>query len=310
VLSNWKLGTDPSNHFSGEPGAGVLIDNAIKFAASGKTSSGASSTGLYFALAHYYEGVDSGAITSLSEFGEFVMRGNLDCYNTAHIVASSPALGTLNDAALSDWSCSVHEAFSKYPTTGMNGFQALAIAKDIIGDGSQTFGDGTIGLPYIISRGATPAGCGDGKWDGGLGEECDDGNTANGDGCSASCKCESGKPKGDGTCLPAPGSNSTTSVKPPVSGTAGTASSYIPSGSAGPYANSSTKYSGTVTPPYPITTTRLVSFLVAGFLLLLTMTFSYTVRSRPHHISPQDTPRDQRSSVSKLLLTLRSSSRA
>lgn len=150
----------------------------------------------------------------LSYFGEFGVRGNLDCYNVAHIVASSPALGTLDDAALSDWSCSVHEAFSVYPSVGINGFQSLAIAKDIIGDGSQTFGDGTMGLPYIISRGATPAGCGDGHWDPALGEECDDGNTVNGDGCSTSCKCESGLPTGDGHCLPKPSGNTTT-TKPP-----------------------------------------------------------------------------------------------
>ncbi|KAI9761056.1 MAG: hypothetical protein M1840_002041 [Geoglossum simile] len=256
------IGTDPSNHFgAGEPGAGILIDNAVQFAASGKDNSGASATGFYFALAHYFDTLDTGTLNCLSKFGEFDMRGNLDCYDIAHIVASSPALGTLDDAALSNWGCSVHEAFSKYPSTGINGFQALAIAKDIIGDGSQTFGDGTVGLPYIISRGATPAGCGDGKFDPTLGEECDDGNVANGDGCSGSCKCESGRPKGDGTCLPPLGSNSTTSVEPntptgtapagtaPVSGTApGTAS-------AGPYGNASTVYPGGVTPPYPITTT-------------------------------------------------------
>jgi cysteine-rich repeat protein len=159
-------------------------------------------------------------------FGDFTVRGNLDCYNVAHIVASSPALGSLDDAALSDWSCSVHEAFSQYPSLGINGFQALAIAKDIIGDGSQTFGDGTIGLPYIISRGATPAGCGDGKWDEALGEECDDGNTIDGDGCSLSCKCESGRPKGDGTCLP-PLSNTTTSSSYNTSTTTTSASATI-----------------------------------------------------------------------------------
>jgi hypothetical protein len=81
----------------------------------------------------------------------------LSCYDKVHIVASSPALGALNDADLSNWGCSIHEAFSLYPSIGVNGFQALAIAQDVIGDGSQTFGDGTVGLPYIISRGATPA---------------------------------------------------------------------------------------------------------------------------------------------------------
>lgn len=211
VVSNRETGTDPTYHFGAQPGAKVLIDNAIQFAAAAKTSGGAFQTGLYFALSCYYNSVDSADVTLLSYFGDFSVRGNLDCYNKAHIVASSPALGTLDDAALSDWSCSVHEAFSKYPSVGLNGFQALAIAQDVIGDGSQTFGDGTIGLPYVISRGATPAGCGDGKWDASLGEECDDGNTVSGDGCSASCKCESGRPTGDGHCLPPLGGNTTSS---------------------------------------------------------------------------------------------------
>ena len=111
-------------------------------------------------------------------------------------------MDTLDDESLSNWSCSVHEAFASYPSTGKDGFQALAIAQDIVGIGSKTFGDGTKGLPYIISRGATPAKCGDGVWDEKFGEECDDGNLINGDGCSLSCKCESGRPKGDGTCYP------------------------------------------------------------------------------------------------------------
>jgi cysteine-rich repeat protein len=194
--ANCSTGTDPSNHYGGPPGAGVLIDNAIKFAAAG------ASTGLYFALSHYYDTVDNAIVTSLSEFGDFEVRGNLQCYNVAHIVATSPALATLTDAALSNWDCSVHEAFSVYPQTGLGSFQALAIAKDIIGAGSQTFGDGTVGLPYIISRGATPAACGNGIFEPQFGEECDDGNTVDGDGCSSSCKCESGRPDGKGKCLP------------------------------------------------------------------------------------------------------------
>jgi cysteine-rich repeat protein len=196
-----------------------LIDNAIRFAASGVSSTGQPLTGLYFALSCYYQDVDSATVDALSYFGDFEVRGNLDCYNNAHIVASSPALGTLTDGALSDWSCSVHEAFSVYPSVGVNGFQALVIAKDIIGTGSQTFGDGTVGLPYIISRGATPAGCGNGIWEKAFGEECDDGkkNGAPGDACSISCKCLSGRPAGDGTCLPALVSSSSSSSMPPVS---------------------------------------------------------------------------------------------
>ncbi|ESZ89616.1 hypothetical protein SBOR_10000 [Sclerotinia borealis F-4128] len=230
------IGTDPTFHFSAQPGAKVLIDNSITFAASAKNLAGAQQTGLYYAVSCYYNNVDSAKVESLSYFGDFTVRGNLDCYNKAHIVASSPALGTLNDAALSSWSCSVHEAFSSYPSVGINGFEALAIAQDVIGVGSQTFGDKTIGLPYIISRGTTPAGCGDGIWEASLNEECDDGNTVSGDGCSASCKCESGRLTGDGHCLPAL-TNTTTPVYSP------SASATIPyhslgsGGLPGPYGN-------------------------------------------------------------------------
>ncbi|CAD6443788.1 8bcf3064-1716-408a-ac63-72c27c15d1e4 [Sclerotinia trifoliorum] len=232
------IGTDPTFHFSAQPGAKVLIDNSIKFAASGKSLAGAQQTGLYYALSCYYNGVDSAKVESLSYFGDFTVRGNLACYNKAHIVASSPALGTLDDTALSSWSCSVHEAFSSYPSVGINGFEALAIAQDVIGEGSQTFGDKTIGLPYIISRGATPAGCGDGIWEASLNEECDDGNAVAGDGCSASCKCESGRPTGDGHCLPALTPNTTTPIHTPSA--SATLPTYHPSGSgglSGPYGN-------------------------------------------------------------------------
>ena len=96
----------------------------------------------------------------------------------------------------------MHEAFASYPTTGRAGFQGLAIADGVTGIGTQNYGDGHFGLPYIISRGATPAGCGDGKWDPLVGEECDDGNIKDGDGCDKSCRCESGRSKGNGKCWP------------------------------------------------------------------------------------------------------------
>ena len=144
------------------------------------------------------------------------------CYDQAHIVGSSPALGSLSDTDLSNWGCSVHEAFSSYPAVGVNGFQALVIADGVINDGSQTFADGHTGLPYIVSRGATPIGCGDGKWDASLGEECDDGNTADGDGCSKSCKCESGIAKGDGTCGLALTTRTTTTTETSTTSTTAT----------------------------------------------------------------------------------------
>ena len=50
TIAKVLLGTDPTFHFGAEPGAKTLIDNAVGFAAAGKTTGGASQTGLYFAL--------------------------------------------------------------------------------------------------------------------------------------------------------------------------------------------------------------------------------------------------------------------
>jgi hypothetical protein len=204
------IGTDPTFHSSSQPGALTLIDDAVLFSASGN------GTGLYFALSCYYDSVDSATVDSLSYFGTINVRGRLACYNDAHLVADSTALGTLDDAALSDWSCSVHEVFSSYPTTGLFGFVPLAIAQGATGDGQKDFADGSNGVPYIIVKGATPDGCGDGIWDPALEEECDDG-PANGtpdSSCSSSCKCLNGAVV-PGVCRP-PGPNSTFSTTLPT----------------------------------------------------------------------------------------------
>ncbi|ROV90796.1 hypothetical protein VMCG_09388 [Cytospora schulzeri] len=159
------IGTDPSFHASSRPGALTLIDDAVQFSASGN------GTGLYFALSCYYDSVAASTVEALSYFGTITVRGQLACYNDAHLVANSSALGKLDDASLSDWSCSVHEVFTSYPTTGLFGFEPLAIAEGATGDGQRDFADGSNGIPYIIVKGATPAGCGDGIWDPSLEEE-------------------------------------------------------------------------------------------------------------------------------------------
>lgn len=209
ILGNIILiGTDPGFHASSRKGAITLMNDAVQFSAAGN------GTGLYFALSCYYDAVDSATVDSLSEFGDINVRGNLACYNDAHLVADSTALGTLDDAALSDWSCSVHEVFTSYPTTGLYGFEPLAIAEGADGTGLKDFADGTTGIPYIIVKGAIPAGCGDGVWDSSLEEECDDGdlNGTPGSKCSASCKCLSGSVT-PGVCL---GDNSTSSSSMPT----------------------------------------------------------------------------------------------
>lgn len=206
------IGTDPGFHSSSRDGALTLIDDAVKFAASGN------GTGLYFSLSCYYNDDDTITVDSLSYFGDITVRGQLACYNDAHLVANSSALGKLDDASLSNWSCSVHEVFTNYPTTGLYGFEPLAIAEGATGSGEKDFADGSSGIPYIIVKGATPAGCGDGIWDPSLEEECDDGplNGTPGSNCSSSCKCLNGA-SAPGVC----NSNTTTST-----------SSYLPTTSA------------------------------------------------------------------------------
>lgn len=191
------VGTDPSYHSQTEPGAITLIDDGVRFAASGN------GTGLYFSLSCYYESVAFASVTSLSLFGVINVRGELACYNNAHLVADSTALGMLTDAALSNWSCSVHEAFTEYPTTGFYAMEPLAIARDATGTGVKAFADGSSGIPYILVKGATPARCGNGIWEPTLDEECDDGplNGTPSSGCSLSCKCLTGSIS-PGVCAP------------------------------------------------------------------------------------------------------------
>lgn len=177
------IGTDPASHDGTGTGADQLMKSAIKFVADHPK------TGLYVALSEYYGFVDDTTVTLLDQFGEFRVRGNLDCYNKAHIVVDTTiatALAGLTDVLLSDWGCSVHELFLTYPKD----FVPLAIAQDFTDTtfGIKTFNDGTSGLPYIISRGAPPWKCGDGVLD--PNEECDDHNNIDGDGCAYNCISE------------------------------------------------------------------------------------------------------------------------
>lgn len=136
------LGTDPVYHASqgGETVTRRGIDYAVN--QSGKT-------GAYITLSCYYhETAPNTPVPMLDGIGGggFTVTG-VGCYNDAHIVAESPALAGLTDADISNWSCSVHEAFQTWPS----GLIPLAIAKDF--DSSFTASDGTQGPPYILAGG-------------------------------------------------------------------------------------------------------------------------------------------------------------
>lgn len=173
------VGTDAVFHQF--QGGDQLTESGIKFAANEPAK-----TGAYITLSCYYHDTAEGTpVTLLDVFGGFTVKG-VGCFNDVHLVASHPALAGTTDATLSNWSCSVHEAFDAFPPT----FLPLAIAQGAAGSGVLAFPDGSSGIPYVIARGEdlVPVACGDGKID--PGEQCDDGNTANGDGCSAQCQIE------------------------------------------------------------------------------------------------------------------------
>jgi len=140
------IGTDPEVHQS--LGGAALIDHGVRFAVAQTDK-----TGLYVTLSCYYAGTAPQTpvplLEHLSEFGSFTVTG-VGFYNDAHIVASHPALNSppaLADSNLSNWSCSVHEAFDSWPAD----FLVLAIAR---GSGASfTATDGSVGTPYILVRG-------------------------------------------------------------------------------------------------------------------------------------------------------------
>jgi len=172
------IGTDPATHAF--QGGSALNNRGINFAASGD------GTGLFATLSCYYHGtLPMTPVPLFDQYGAFTVTGVTGCFDDAHIVAESPALEGLTDANLSNWGCSVHEAFDSFPST----FIPLAIARGEAGPGSMDFADESFGIPYILARGASPVLCGDGNLDEGF-EECDDGNTENGDGCSSVCTIE------------------------------------------------------------------------------------------------------------------------
>jgi len=132
-------GTDPVFH-----GKSLVTNTGIAFA-----TAVAGKTGAYISLSCRYNGFPGGtpvAVLDALHPGGFTVTG-VPCSAAIHIVATHPALGSLTDDYLSNWGCSVHEAFQTWPSD----FKVLAIAKDI--GTSFTAPDGTQGTPYILARG-------------------------------------------------------------------------------------------------------------------------------------------------------------
>lgn len=140
------IGTDPQWHSTygpgGDQGGDQLTESGIAFAADDEDQ-----TGAYITLSCYYHGTSPGTpVPVLDGFGSFTVKG-VGCHNDIAIVAAHPALDDLEEPDLSNWSCSVHEAFDTWPID----FEVLAMA---VGTGEEfTAPDGTEGTPYILARG-------------------------------------------------------------------------------------------------------------------------------------------------------------
>jgi chitodextrinase len=125
------IGTDPIYHQSEGIGEDRLVQNGIRYAASG------THTGLYASLSCAYTG--GGPVDLLDRFGSFATVPQDGCPDNAHVVdAAHPVMTGLDSTLLSNWGCSIHDALSSVPPQ----FEPLAI-------------DGDNGLPYIV---ATPTG--------------------------------------------------------------------------------------------------------------------------------------------------------
>lgn len=136
------MGTDEVYH--DVQGGNLLSEKAMAFAVDE-----VGRTGAFISLSCYYHGTPPLTPVPLlnDAFGPSFTLTGVGCYNDAHIVATSPALVGITDATLSNWSCSVHEAFDSWPAS----FDVLAIAEGI--GASFTASDGTIGTPYVLARG-------------------------------------------------------------------------------------------------------------------------------------------------------------
>jgi cysteine-rich repeat protein len=143
-------GTDPAYHspFGFDPaetGGIALTRGAIAFAAAVPGA-----TGAYVSLSCYYSGAPT-PVPLLEELspGGFIVAGALgseECADDVHVVGSHPTLAAVDDETLSDWQCSVHEVFERWPAD----YRVVAIARDL---GAAFRGaDGVVGTPYIVAR--------------------------------------------------------------------------------------------------------------------------------------------------------------
>jgi hypothetical protein len=150
------IGTDPIYHYqTGHSGAITLVKQGIAFAGA---VTGA--TGIYLDMSCSYTGVTPGTpvpiLDGLSTHGagQFTTTG-VPCAGAIAVVAASGPTTGLTDSDLSDWECSVHNAFDKFPSD----YTPLALATDsslpqIYCATDVTTSTPACGSPYILVSGS------------------------------------------------------------------------------------------------------------------------------------------------------------
>lgn len=149
------IGTDPTYHYRGGRPGDKLEGNGIGFAGATRGA-----TGAYVDLSCAFSSASPGTPVSLLDGlsthgpGQFTV-GGAPCAGAISIVAASGPTAGLHDADLSDWSCSVHEYFDKYPSD----YTPLALATDpsvptVYSATDVDTGGPVSGSPYILVAGS------------------------------------------------------------------------------------------------------------------------------------------------------------
>ena len=138
------FGSDPVDHQTYTNSAITAVtQRAVDFA-----TAKAGTTGAYISLSCYFGGTAANTHVALLDGLDmggsgFSVQG-AGCSDAVHIEATSPAFTGVNDALLSNWSCSVHEFFTSWPAR----FGVLAV--DTNAGSLFTGQDGTVGDPYVL----------------------------------------------------------------------------------------------------------------------------------------------------------------
>ena len=141
------VGNHPGEVALVTPSAGGFVQKALHFAGA------AQGTGAYINLGCYMSSSKSTDVSLLKPFGQFSVVRQNGCSDSAHLVASDPALiasdPALSDTNMSGWKCTSNAEFVKWDST----FVPLVVATNVPGQ----YVDPTTGAtvsPYMLVRGA------------------------------------------------------------------------------------------------------------------------------------------------------------